>query len=70
MKKTGYYVFLMIELAKLKGIISTELEYDIIWDEGEHLIDDFEGSVYNNPKEGIYECIEAFLNAQPKYVNN
>jgi hypothetical protein len=61
-----YNVFLMIELAKEKGIIDKELEYDLMWETGLGLIKEFTGSKFDRNTEPLYECIVAFLNEQPK----
>lgn len=57
----GYRVFLMIELARIQGIIPKDLEYDTTWERGENLIKQFAYSKFNRVDEPEYECIEAFL---------
>ena len=57
----GYSIYLMIELAKFHGVISKELEYDLAWDKGIELSNDFRGSKFNDSNKSEYECIEEFL---------
>ena len=71
-----YNVFLMVELAKEKGIIDTELEYDLMWETGCGLINEFEKSKFNSDKQGLYDCISEFLRykteiiAKPRLLND
>ena len=62
MNATGYQIFLMVELARLVGLIEQQLEYDTSWEMGEKLYSEFEKSKYNDSFEPEYECIENFLN--------
>lgn len=59
--KNAYGVFLTIELARILSIIPKNLEYDLTWSKGAELHEEFEGSKFNDPHEGEYECIERFL---------
>ncbi len=65
----AYHVFLMIELAKVHDIIPKELEYDEQWAKGQQLFDSFRGSQYDDENLPEYECIEAFLEAEPTQEN-
>lgn len=58
---SGYQIFLMIELARIAGIIDVQAEYDTTWEQGEALHKEFWGSEFNNPNVPEYEAIEAFL---------
>lgn len=57
----GYGIFLMIELARILGVIPKKLEYDLTWEKGEELHNEFDGSKFNDTHKGEYECIEEFL---------
>ena len=57
----GYGIFLMIELARIAGIIPKDLEYDEIWGRGEKLHKEFESSKFNDTYNPEYECMEEFL---------
>jgi len=56
-----YNVFLMIELAKEKGIIDKELEYDLMWETGCGLIKEFTDSKFDRITCDLYDCISEFL---------
>jgi len=56
-----YNVFLMIELAKEKGIIDKELEYDLMWEQGCGLIKEFTDSKFDRITCDLYDCISEFL---------
>ena len=58
---SGYQIFLMIELARIAGIIDVQSEYDATWEQGEALYKEFENSEFNNPNVPEYEAIKAFL---------
>ena len=60
--KKGYEVFLMIMLAQSKGLLSTESEYDLLWETGCGMVNDFEKSEFNNVDKGLYDCIIDYLN--------
>lgn len=62
--KDGYGIFLMIELARLAGIIPQELEYDITWKMGSELYIEFKASSFDDSYEPEYECIQNFLNTK------
>jgi hypothetical protein len=62
--KDGYQIFLLIQLAQLIGIIPQELEYDLIWDKGTILYDEFQSSSFNDICEPEYECIYKFLESK------
>ena len=57
----AYSIYLMIELAKVHGIIPKELEYDLTYKKGEELYEAYEKSVFNVDTDSEYNCIEAFL---------
>ncbi|MFA5790607.1 MAG: hypothetical protein WC976_06075 [Caldisericia bacterium] len=59
---SGYGTFLMVELARVIGIIPKKLEYDLTWEKGKKLLAEFLKSKYNKPGKSLYECIEEFLN--------
>ncbi len=63
----GYEIFLMVELARIKGIIPKELEYDLTWEKGIELYNEFYASTFNDESKGEHECIEAFLNAHKDF---
>ncbi len=58
----GYRIFLTIELARLKGLIPLDLEYDLMYEQGEGLFDEFQKSKFDNDRRGLYDCLEQFLN--------
>jgi len=62
--KNGYGIFLMIELARCKGIIDEELEYDLTWENGTGLFNEFQGGKFDRADQPLYECIEEFLNTK------
>ncbi len=64
----GYGVFLMIKLATLKGIIDKELEFDLMWEAGVGLAQEFEKSKFNSDKRGLYDCISEFLTYKDKHI--
>lgn len=68
--KDGYGIFLMIELARLAGIIPQELEYDITWEMGNNLYDEFKASSFDDSFEPEYECIQNFLNTKKNPITN
>ena len=57
----GYGIFLMIELARVNNIIDKELEYDLTWEKGEQLYQEFLDSAHNENNVGEYECLKNFL---------
>lgn len=57
----GYNIFLMVELARIAGIIPKDLEYDLTWEKGEELFDNFRLGEFNDPNKPEYNCIEEFL---------
>jgi hypothetical protein len=60
----GYQVFLMIQLAIVKGVIEKELEYDSQWEQGLMLCEKFVKSAFNTDKEPEYECMVKFLESE------
>jgi len=64
----GYQIYLMVELAKLNGVIEKEIEYDTQWEEAEELFKNFYESKFNNPNQPEIECIEAFLKDYIEYA--
>lgn len=58
---TGYHIFVMIELARIAGLIEKELEYDTTWEMAEKLYSEFQGGKFDIDTEPEIECIEAFL---------
>lgn len=63
MRYTGYQIFVMIELARIAGVIENGIEYDTTWNLGEKLFSEFQGSEFDDDKEPEYECMEKFLSA-------
>jgi len=63
MKYTGYQIFVMIELARIAGVIENGIEYDTTWDLGDALCKEFQGSEFDDDKEPEYECMEKFLSS-------
>lgn len=61
MNVTGYQIFLMVELARIAGVIDRELEYDTTWAMGQMLYSEFENSDFDDSNQPEYECIEKFL---------
>jgi hypothetical protein len=59
--KNPYGVFLTIEIARILGIIPKDLEYDLTWDKGTDLYNEFHISKYNDTTRSEYGCIEEFL---------
>ena len=60
----GYGIYLMIELAKIYGVIEKELEYDLTWEQGQGLHQEFVGSEFDDSHEPEYECMVAFLKSK------
>ena len=58
---SGYQIFLMVELARIAGIIEKDLEYDTTWETACRLYSEFLGGKYDIDTEPEYECIEEFL---------
>lgn len=58
----GYEVFLLIQLALQLGIIDSNNEYDLMYEEGIGLYAEFENSNFNVHYLGAYDCIVNFLN--------
>jgi len=63
----AYSIYLMIELAKVHGVIPKELEYDLTYKQGEELYEAYEKSAFNDADQSEYECIEAFLTTPITY---
>ena len=57
----GYHIFLMIQLAIIKGIIKKDIEYDSQWERGQLLYEQFEKSKLNDLEQPEYKCIVNFL---------
>lgn len=66
MEQNAYPIFLMIELARVLGVIDTKLEYDLIWDRGTELYNEFSGHQFDDENESLYDCIILFLNNKMK----
>jgi hypothetical protein len=58
----GYCIFVMIQLAIAHKVISSELEYDLMWAEGLRLYEEFFQSVYNDENKSEIDCINEYLN--------
>ena len=54
---SGYQIFLMVELARIAGIIEKDLEYDTTWETACRLYSEFLGGKYDIDTEPEYECI-------------
>lgn len=59
--KNPYGVFLTIEIARILGVIPKDLEYDLTWDKGTDLYQEFHISKHNDTTRSEYGCIEEFL---------
>lgn len=66
MELNPYSIFLMIELARVIGVIDPELEYDLTWESGTKLYEEFNLTPFSNFDEPEYECIVEFLNDKIK----
>ncbi len=62
----GYGIFLMIELARLIGLIDQNLEYDLTWEMGQNLYKDYSVSKFNDTYEPEYECMTKYLKNKVK----
>ena len=58
----GYCIFVMIQLAIAHKVISSELEYDLMWAEGIKLYESFFQSIYNDENKSEIDCMNDFLN--------
>lgn len=63
----GYNIFLVVELGKLRGVINSNLEYDLLWEEATKLYEEFEKSTFNDENRSEYDCIDAFLDSKIEY---
>ena len=61
-----YGVFLIVELGRLKGVISKTLEYDLMWEQAESIYKDFVGSPFDTETQSEYDCISGYLDTLPK----
>jgi hypothetical protein len=69
-KPNPYLIFLMIELARIEGVIEKELEYDLTWEKGEDLYAEFNKSEFNlDETKGTYGCIQDFLSNKVEVSN-
>jgi len=63
MKQTnGYPIFLIIQLSIAKGLIKNDVEYDLMWETGEAMYNDFLKSEFNVDNQSEYDCITNYLN--------
>ena len=62
MEQNAYPIFLMIELARVKAVIDTELEHDLTWDRGIELYNEFSGHQFDDEDKPLYDCIVEFIN--------
>jgi hypothetical protein len=62
----GYGIFLMIELARLAGLIDPNLEYDLTWVMGQNLYTDYSASKFNDTYEPEYERMTKYLKNKVK----
>jgi hypothetical protein len=60
----GYEIFLMIELARCVGLIDKKLEYDLTWNKGCELYQEFETSEFNDTHKPEYDCMVNFLKSK------
>lgn len=60
----GYNIFLMVEFARLHGIIDPQLEYDLTWEQGQKLYAEFEQSAFNVPSLDLGECFMQFIQSK------
>ncbi len=63
-----YNTFLMIELARIAGVIPKDLEYDLTYEAGIGLTNEFEKSEFNNGNKSLYECTQDFLKTQSPII--
>jgi hypothetical protein len=60
----GYGIFVMIELARLHGLIEEELELDLTYEKGLKLYNAFLETEYSTDNESEHDGIEAFIQNQ------
>jgi hypothetical protein len=60
----GYGIFVMIELARLHGLIEEELELDLNYEKGLKLYNAFLETEYSTDNESEHDGIEAFIQNQ------
>jgi len=60
----GYGIFVMIELARLHGLIEEELELDLTYEKGLKLYNAFLETEYSTDSESEHDGIEAFIQNQ------
>jgi hypothetical protein len=58
---SGYSIYLMIELAKACELLPKEYEYDLCWNDGNRLYNEFEGSSFDDEDKSEYDAINDFL---------
>ena len=62
----AYSIYLMIELAKVHGVIPKDKSIKT-YKQGEELYEAYEKSAFNDADQSEYECIEAFLTTPITY---
>lgn len=60
----GYSIYLMIQLAQELNLIEKELEYDLAWEQGTGLHQEFVGGEFDDSNKPEYECILEFLKSK------
>ncbi len=64
----AYSIFLLHQLAVENNIINGKIEYDTQWEQAEKLYGEFQKSVFNNPNNDEYECIDRFLTSRVGFL--
>ena len=57
----SYGIFLMVELLRLNGVISKDLEYDLTWERAVGEFESYDDSEFNVDTAGEFECIQAYI---------
>jgi len=65
-----YGVFLMIEAARIYGLINRDLEYDLTWEKGVELYNQYTVSGYDNINHAEYDCIFEWVKGHPLSVHD
>ena len=71
MKITMYYDQFLLN--KLMGVYNKSfgsMRYDLQFNHTLRLWEDFKKSSLNNPKRGLYECIEEYLKGNNEFINH
>ena len=63
-ENSAYSIFLMVEAARLHGLIDKDLEYDRTWEVAEGMYREFKASAFNNLALSEMDCIQAWVGAE------